>query len=124
MDIYRYALQKSESEVILDKRDACEKGWLAVVEAIDNFLASKGRILKKGDPLSHRKRFEILSEFAQCDTWWQSLLDKYLQVQGALHGNCFYAGAQYSPVLDKYLKTTAREILEMTEQYEDVTQEE
>ena len=112
-DIYNAAIQERKSDDPLKKRQACEKGWLAVVEAIDEFLAENKFFIPKGTPDAHIKRSAALDEIVIRDPSMWELRQKYFSIQGSLHGACFYGG-QDSPLHDQDLKRTVREILELT----------
>ena len=113
-DIYAAALQERESDDPLTKQQACEKGWLAVVTAVDEFLATKGGFIKEGEPDAHVQRAKALSDIAFQDPSLWKLSEKVSVVAESLHGACFYGGLD-SPANDRYLKETVREILELTE---------
>jgi hypothetical protein len=112
-EIYAEALRERKSTNPLDRRQACEKGWLAAVEAVDEFLATKGKFIPKGDPDSHSKRREALDDLVVQDPSFWELRKNVNSVADNLHGQCFYAGKD-SPAHDRDLKTTVREILEQT----------
>ena len=112
-DIYAAALRDRESDDPLTKQQACEKGWLAVIEAVDSFLATKGRFIKEGEPDAHVQRVRALSDLAVQDPSLWKLSEKVSVVAENLHGACFYGGLD-SPANDRYLKETVRDILEMT----------
>jgi len=111
--IYTAALRERKSKDPLKRREACEKGWLAVMEAVDEFLASKGRVIPKGTADSHVKRNAALADLADQDPSLVSLKQMVSDIADSLHGACFY-GNQESPYYDKLLKKTVREILEKT----------
>ncbi len=112
-EIYQEALKEREQSDPLKKRQACEKGWLAVTEAIDLFLATKGKYIKKGSPDAHAKRNAYLAELTELDPEAIKLADSVAQIADQLHGTCFYAGED-RPYFDQVLKKKVREILELT----------
>ncbi len=112
-EIYAEALRVRKSNDPLDKRHACEKGWLAAVEAVDEFLATKGKLIPKGDPDAHSKRREALDDLVVQDPSFWELRKNVNSVADNLHAQCFYAGKD-SPAHDRDLKKTVREILEQT----------
>jgi hypothetical protein len=112
-EIYEEALKERAKPDPLKKRQACEKGWLAVTEAVDQFLATKGKFVKKGSPDSHAKRNAFLAELASTDPAIDQLGIFVSQIADQLHGTCFYAGED-GPHFDQVLKKTVRKILEMT----------
>ena len=112
-EIYQFALKERESDDPLEKRDAYEKGWLAVVIAIDDFLATKGYFIPRGDPGAHKERNDALGEVAMEDSEIWRLQEKFHAVRDSLHGDGFYYGSE-SPALDRALKETVSEILELT----------
>jgi len=111
--IYEEALKERTRPDPLKKRQACEKGWLAVTEAVDQFLTTKGKFVKKGSPDAHAKRNAYLADLAEIDQKADQLADLVSKVADQLHGTCFYAGED-SPHFDKVLKKTVRQILELT----------
>jgi hypothetical protein len=112
-EIYQEALEERANPDPLKKRQACEKGWLAVTEAIDQFLATKGKFIKKGSPDVHAKRNAFIAELVDIDPAARHLAVKVSQIADQLHGTCFYAGED-RPYFDEVLKKTVREILELT----------
>jgi hypothetical protein len=112
-EIYEEALKERAKQDPLKKRQACEKGWLAVTEAVDQFLAIKGKFIKKGSPDAHAKRGVNLANLAETDPTINKLPNLVSEVADQLNGICFYAGED-SPHFDKVLKKTVREILELT----------
>jgi hypothetical protein len=117
MDIYKAALLERDSPDPLKKRQACEKGWLSVTEAVDLYLITKGIHVPKGTAESHVKRNKALDKLAVMTPEARILADKFSIVADKLHGTCFYAGED-SPYYDTVLKKTVREILELTGQWE------
>lgn len=111
--IYEKALQERKSKDPNDRRQACEKGWLAAVTAVDEFLASKGRVVHKGAPDAHAKRNKYLADLAMNDENVRELRPLIADVAESLHGACFYAGEE-SPYYDVVLEKVVREILERT----------
>jgi len=112
--MYEKALQERKSKDPNDRRQACEKGWLAVTMAVDEYLASKGRFVPKGTTDSHAKRDKYLADLAEGDDNARILHGLVNDVSGSLHGACFYAGEE-SPYYDVILEKAVREILERTE---------
>jgi len=112
-EIYEEALKERAKPDPLKKRQACEKGWLAVTEAVDQFLTTKGKFVKKGSPEAHSDRKAFLATLANTDLEMEQLAIKVSQIADQLHGGCFYEGRD-TPYYDKVLKQTVREILELT----------
>ena len=112
-DIYQAALKERASHDPLKKRQACEKGWLAVTEAIDQFLTTHNRFVRKGTAEAHGDRRKFLNELAETDLNIATLADLVSQVVDQLHGGCFYEGIDL-PRYDTVLKQTVRKILELT----------
>ncbi len=112
-EIYEEALKERAKPDPLKKRQACEKGWLAVTEAVDQFLATKGIHIPKGTAETHVKRNKALDDLADTTPEAKLLSDKVSIIADKLHGTCFYGGAD-SPYYDQVLKKTVREILELT----------
>jgi hypothetical protein len=112
-EIYEAALKERAKSDPLKKRQACEKGWLAVTEAVDQFLTTKGMFVKKGTAEAHVRRLRFLATLATTDPAMEQLADKVSTGADQLHGGCFYGGED-SPYYDKVLKQTVREILELT----------
>ena len=112
-EIYRAALKERDQSDPLKKRQACEKGWLAVTEAVDQFLTTKDKFVKKGSPDAHAKRNAHLADLAEIDPTLNQLPTFVSEIADQLHGTCFYAGED-SPHFDKVLKQTVRRILELT----------
>ena len=111
--IYEKALQERKSKDPNDRRQACEKGWLAVTMAVDEYLATKGRFVPKGTADAHTTRNDYLAELAEKDENGRMLAQLVPLVSEYLHGACFYAGKE-NPYYDQLLETTVREILERT----------
>jgi hypothetical protein len=111
--IYTAALRERKSKDPLKRREACEKGWLAVMEAVDEFLTSKGRVIPKGTADSHVKRNAALADLADKDQSLVSLKQMVSDIVDSLDGACF-CGNQESPYYDKLLKKTVRDVLEKT----------
>ncbi len=112
-EIYREALKERASSDSLRKRQACEKGWLAVTEAVDAFLAQHNKHVPKGTGEAHVKRQQFLGELSEIDTEAYQIIDLVSQVADQLHGGCFYGGIDI-PHYDTVLKQTVRKILELT----------
>ncbi len=112
-EIYLEALKERAQSDPLKKRQACEKGWLAVTEAVDQFLATKGKFVKKDVPEAHSDRKAFLAILAATSPEMEQLADKVSKIADQLHGGCFYEGRD-TPYYDKVLKKTVREILELT----------
>ena len=115
VEIYKAALEERKSDDPLQRREACEKGFLAAVEAVDDFLVMKGYHIPKGESTAHLERADALNELADCDATWQKIRDDFFIVQTSLHGICFYGGKNIdSPAYDHDLNVTVSEILELT----------
>lgn len=112
-EIYAAALRERKSKNPLDRRQACEKAWLAVVEAVDDFLATKGRVIQTGTAEAHVKRIAMLSDLAQDDKELVDLKRDVSEVAESLHGACYYGGFD-SKYNDALMKNTVRRILEQT----------
>ena len=112
-EIYQEAIKERTKPDPLKKRQSCEKGWLAVTEAVDQFLTTKGKYVRKGTADAHGDRTKFLATLASTDPEMEQLAIKVSQIADQLHGGCFYAG-QDTPYYDKVLKKTVREILELT----------
>ena len=112
-EIYQEALKERAKSDPLKKRQACEKGWLAVTEAVDKYLSAHGYHIPKGTEDSHVKRNKALADLVGIAPEAKALADKVAQIAGQLHGTCFYAGED-SSYYTTVLKNTVREILELT----------
>ena len=112
-EIYQAALKERAKPDPLKKRQACEKGWLAVTEAVDQFLTTKGKYVRKGMAEAHSDRIAFLATLANTDPEMEKLAVKVSQIADQQHGGCFYAGRD-NPYYDQVLKKTVREILELT----------
>jgi len=112
-DIYQEALKERANPDPLKKRQACEKGWLAVTEAVNQFLVTKGMFVPIGTGREHVERGNFLDTLALTDPAMQLLDEKVSIVADQLHGRCFY-GNDTNPHFDTVLKKTVREILELT----------
>jgi hypothetical protein len=112
-EIYEEALKERAKPDPLKKRQACEKGWLAVTEAVDQFLATHNIFIKKGSPEAHAKRSTSLANLVGVDPNAAKLIDLVPQVADLLHGACFYDGED-SPYYDQVLKKTVQKILQLT----------
>jgi hypothetical protein len=112
-EIYNASLKERANPDPLKKRQACEKGWLAVTEAVNQFLASKGMFVKVGSAREHVERGKFLATLARTDPDMEQLANKVSEVADQLHGQCFYGGEDV-PYYDTVLKRTVREILELT----------
>jgi len=112
-EIYQEALKERAKPDPLKQRQACEKGWLAVTEAVDQFLATKGIYIPKGTAETHVKRNKALDDLADTTPEARLLADKVSIIADKLHGTCFYGGED-SPYHTSLLKKTVREILELT----------
>jgi len=112
-EIYEEALKERAKDDPLKKRQACEKGWLAVTEAIDQFLASKGKHIPKDTAETHVKRNKALADLVGTVPKAKPLVSMVAEIADQLHGTCFYGGedSEYHTTL---LKNTVREILELT----------
>ena len=113
-EIYEEALKERAKPDPLKKRQACEKGWLAVTEAVDQYLAQQHSIhIPKGRAETHVKRTTALVDLGGIDPKAQELADNVSKIADQLHGACFYGGED-SPHYDTVLKKTVRKILELT----------
>ena len=112
-EIYREALKERAQFDPLKKRQACEKGWLAVTEAVDAYLASRGIYIPKGMADTHVKRNRALADLVGVTPEAEPLTKKVSEIADQLHGACFYGGED-SPYYTSVLKKTVREILELT----------
>ncbi len=111
--MYEKALQERKSKDPNDRRQACEKAWLAVTIAVDEFLATKGRSVPKGTADTHVMRNAFLAELAPSNDDAKRLVLLVPVIAEMLHGTCFSAGKDM-PYCDQLLETTVREILERT----------
>jgi len=111
--IYEKALQERKSKDPNDRRQACEKAWLAVTIAVDEFLATKGRFVPKGTADTHVMRNVFLADLAMINEDAKRLVQLVPIIAEILHGACFYAGKDM-PYCDQLLETTVREILDRT----------
>jgi len=121
-EIYQAALKERANPDPLKKRQACEKGWLAVTEAVDLYLTTHGIYVPKGRAETHVKRTTALVNLGSSEPEAQELADKVSKIADQLHGACFYGGED-SPVYDTVLKKTVREILELTGQWDNGQEE-
>jgi hypothetical protein len=112
-EIYQAALKERDQPDPLKKRQACEKGWLAVTEAVDQYLAAHGIVIKKGTAEAHVQRMTNLANLVGIEPEAKQLTEKVPQIAELLHGACFYGGEE-SPHFDTVLKKTVRQILELT----------
>jgi hypothetical protein len=112
-EIYEAALRERKSKNPLKRREACEKGWLAVVEAVDNYLALNGLHIHKGKPEAHSERKEFLTKLAFKDMTTRRIARLVAEVTDYLHGTCFYEGKD-SEYMTIVLNETVKEILELT----------
>jgi len=112
--MYDKALQERKSTDPTDRRQACEKGWLAVTIAVDEYLAMNNRFVPKGRDTSHVLRNKYLAQLAESDDNAEVLVELVNEVSHVLHGACFYAGKE-SLRTDFVLEHVVREILERTE---------
>jgi hypothetical protein len=112
-EIYEEALKERAKPDPLKKRQACEKGWLATTEAVDAFLATHNKFVRKDTADAHSDRRKFLAELAEVDPNVDKLMDLVSIVADQLHGGCFYGGVEI-PHNDTVLKKTVRQILELT----------
>ena len=112
-EIYDAALQERKSDDPLKRREACEKGWLAVVEAVDKYLAGNGMHVHKGKPEAHSERKDFLARLASKDMNARRISMLVSEVTEYLHGSCFYEGKD-SEYMDIVLNEMVQEILELT----------
>lgn len=114
-EIYSKAIEERKSTDPLKRREACEKGWLAVVEAVDLFLKRNGLSVHKGSAEAHSERKFFLSRLASKNSNARKILKLTSEVSEYLHGVCFYEGKD-SDYMDILLKETVLEIIELTEE--------
>ena len=114
-EIYEQAIRERKSSNALNRRQACEKGWLAVVEAVDNWLkVEHGKHVPKGTDKTHVKRNKILADLAHADIPGAAKLEMLLSTaSNQLHGTCFYSGED-SPHFTTLLKKDVKQVLELT----------
>ena len=112
-EIYIEALKEREKPAPLKKRQDCEKGWLAVTEAVDKYLATHGIYIPKGSAEAHVKRTTALANLVGIAPEAQELSVAVSQIADQLHGACFYGGEE-SPQFDTVLRNVVRKILELT----------
>ncbi len=112
-EIYQAALQERANPDPLKKRQACEKGWLAVTEAVDAYLASRGIYIPKVSADTHVKRNKALADLVGITPEAEALSAMVSEIADKLHGTCFYGGEDSSH-FDTVLKKKVREILELT----------
>jgi hypothetical protein len=112
-EIYEEALRERAKDDPLKKRQACEKGWLAVTEAVDQFLDTKGKYIPKGTADTHVKRNKALADLVGTTPEAQQLVSMVAEIADQLHGTCFYGGedSEYHTTL---LRKTVRQILKLT----------
>jgi hypothetical protein len=88
------ALGKAEAEVRsreeIDKRNACDKAFLAVIKAVDDFLSRRGYPI----PRDHRERFKFLRELEEKDARVREMgiVDRLGARFHLAHELCFYGG--------------------------------
>ena len=88
------ALRKAEAEVRsreeIDKRNACDKAFLAVIKAVDEFLGRRGYPV----PRDHRERFRFLRELEERDPRVREMgiVDRLGARFHLAHELCFYGG--------------------------------
>jgi len=90
--IYDAALEERKSVDPLKRQEACEKGWLAVVEAVDKYLAKNNMHVHKGKPEAHSERKDFLARLAAKDSTAARIASLVSVVADYLHGTCFYEG--------------------------------
>lgn len=99
---------RSEKDTLAG-RQAAEKAWLAVVEATDRFLGSKG-IRVPPDSTAHVERRRGLRALGRHD-----LAKTYNDLSNSLHGDVFYFGEDYtSQDLDLLFREAAEYVEETT----------
>lgn len=92
--ILERALKELDEGVILNDnlkiRDACEKGWLATVKSVENFLIAKGF----KPPETHVERRRALRELEKMESKMKALgiLDRVEARRSMLHADGFYSG--------------------------------
>lgn len=112
-EIYEEALKERAKDDPLKKRQACEKGWLAVTEAVDKFLQEHGKFVRKGTAEAHGDRREFLAQLATTDPNIRRLVELVSNVVENLHGSCFYLGRD-NPFYTTVLKEDVKKILQLT----------
>ncbi len=114
-ELYTKALEERKSSNRTTRKEACEKGWLAVTRALDPFLAERTGIFPKaGEAEAHKDRNRALGRLADIDpdqAW--KLTQLVSTVKEQLHGACFYAGVDNAQNT-KILEQDVREILSLT----------
>jgi len=112
-EMYKRALQERKSPNPLNRRQACEKGWLAVVAAVDAWLATHGKYVPTGTAEAHVKRIKYLGDLVEIDPSAETITRLHDTVANQLHGACFYGGED-SPYFDTVLEKGVKEVLELT----------
>lgn len=113
-EIYERAIQERKSSNALNRRQACEKGWLAVTEAVDAFLAMKGKTVEKGKADTHVNRVANLADLVNDGISGAArLLELHSIIAEQLHGACFYAGKDH-PHFTNVLEKDVKKVLELT----------
>ena len=111
--IYDAALQERASSDPLKKRQACEKGWLAVIAAVDAFLANHGTHIPTGTTEAHGLRNKFLVKLVGIVPGAEKLSTLVSKAADQLHGTCFYLGHD-TPHYTKVLKRDVKEVLQIT----------
>jgi hypothetical protein len=112
-ELYEFALRERKSKDPVKRREACEKGWLAVVGAVDIFLARNGMRVNAGDIGAHKERKDLLFKLADTDMTARRIANLMSEVADSLHGTCFYDGKD-SKYMTTVLNETVSEILVLT----------
>jgi hypothetical protein len=95
MGIVEEALEHAEREVKspvpMAKREACDKAFLAVIKAVDDYLIARGF----PEPERHSDRFRYVRELEKSDPRVAKveLSEKLGARFGKSHEACFYGGA-------------------------------
>ena len=89
LEAARRGFEKAKGGDLVAARDAAEKAWNAVVQAVDALIMSMtGR-----RPRSHRERRDLLWEIEKRYPELEGIYDKYNARFQRLHGEMFYEGA-------------------------------
>ena len=112
-ELYAIALDERKSTDEIDRRQACEKSWLAMVKAVDLYLSSNGYHVQVVTADAHVQRKEFLNKLAAKDMTARRVSNLMSEITENLHGTCFYAGKD-SPHIDIILNEDVKEILELS----------
>ena len=66
-EIFEHDLRESESADVIRKHDGYERTDRAAMETVDILLASKGEIILKGGPETHKKHEETVYKWGMLD---------------------------------------------------------